>query len=381
MQGAAFMRTPRFALSKFVIVVCAIAAFALAHSSAIAADAQPEWQQASAQSMGVDAATLTRLTGAVEAGRFPKTTSVLVVYRDRLIYEHYFGEGGRNFLNNTRSATKSITSLAIGAAIADHAISAVTAPAFAYLGDLAPFKNSTLLKQDITIADLLTMSSALDCDDDVDGSPGNEDRMHENRQWTRWVVDLPTKDGYTRDAHGLGPFSYCTAGAFLLGQIIERATRRPVDQYMEAKLLKPLGIAKWSWARSPSGEVMTGGGLELRSRDLAKLAWILVDNGRWRGREIVPAAWTNAAMTAYRRANAEQDYGYFFWQRTYATRCGTTQGWYMAGNGGNAIVVLKELDAAVVVTRENYNTHGMHQQTVDLLERFVLPALPCDRGP
>jgi hypothetical protein len=53
----------------------------------------------------------------------------------------------------------------------------------------------------------------------------------------------------------------------------------------------------------------------------------------------------------------------------------------MAGNGGNAIVVLMELGAAVVVTRENYNTHGMHQQTVDLLEHFVLPALPCKRGP
>jgi hypothetical protein len=49
----------------------------------------------------------------------------------------------------------------------------------------------------------------------------------------------------------------------------------------------------------------------------------------------------------------------------------------MAGNGGNAIVVLKDLHAAVVVTRQNYNAHGMHQQTVDLLEHFVLPMLPC----
>jgi hypothetical protein len=49
----------------------------------------------------------------------------------------------------------------------------------------------------------------------------------------------------------------------------------------------------------------------------------------------------------------------------------------MAGNGGNAIVVLKELGAAIVISRKNYNTHGMHQQTVDMLERYVLPALPC----
>jgi CubicO group peptidase (beta-lactamase class C family) len=375
------MSTPSFTLAAASIILCSMAALEPPRVTAAVADAHAEWQQTSAQSMGADAATLARLAGAVEAGQFPKTTSVLVVYRGRLIYEHYFGEGGRDFLNNTRSATKSITSLGIGVAIADHMISAVTAPAFGYLGDRAPFKNNTTLKQDITIADLLTMSSALDCDDDVDASPGNEDRMHEQQHWTRWVVDLPAKGIYSRDANGLGPFSYCTAGAFLLGQIIERATHSPVDQYIEVKLLEPLGIEKWNWQRSPSGEVMTGGGLELRSRDLVKFAWMLVDNGRWRGREIVPAAWVKAAMTAYRRANSEQDYGYLFWQRRYATSCGTTQGWYMAGNGGNAIVTLKELHAAVVVTRENYNTHGMHQQTVDLLERFVLPALPCKRGP
>jgi CubicO group peptidase (beta-lactamase class C family) len=249
------------------------------------------------------------------------------------------------------------------------------------LADLAPFRNSTAFKQRMTIADLLTMSSALDCDDDVDASPGNEDRMHEQQRWTRWAVDLPTKRGYARDADGRGPFSYCTAGAFLLGQIIERAAHTPVDQYIEGKLLIPLGISQWKWSRSATGEAMTGGGLELRSRDLAKIAWMLVDNGRWRGRGIVSADWTNAVMTAHRNANPEQDYGYLFWQRTYATNCGMTQGWSMAGNGGNAIVILKDLDAAIVVTRENYNAQEMHQQTVDLLEHFLLPALPCKPGP
>jgi CubicO group peptidase (beta-lactamase class C family) len=268
----------------------------------------------------------------------------------------------------------------VGEAIDEGAIGSVASPAFDLLADLAPLKNDTPLKRMITVEDLLTMSSALDCDDDVDSSPGNEDRMHEQKDWTRWAADLPTKPNYARDATGRGPFSYCTAGAFLLGQIVQRATRTPVDRYVEEKLFSPLGITKWEWSRSPTGEVMTGGGLLLRSRDLAKLAWMLVGNGRWRGRDVVSPDWVKAEMTARRRANPEQDYGYLFWQRTYATACGKTSGWYMAGNGGNAIVVLKDLDAAVVVTRENYNAHGMHQQTVDLLERYVLPALPCRFG-
>lgn len=56
---------------------------------------------------------------------------------------------------------------------------------------------------------------------------------------------------------------------------------------------------------------------------------------------------------------------------------GPKSGWYMAGNGGNAIVMFRELHTAVVVTRTTYNTRGMHQQTIDLLQRYVLPAVPC----
>jgi CubicO group peptidase (beta-lactamase class C family) len=328
-------------------------------------------------SLGIDSGPLSGLPDAIARGDFPKTTSVLVVYRGKLTYERYFGEGGPELLNDTRSATKSITSLAVGEAIRDGAIASVDVPAFSFLGDQAPFKNDTPLKDGITIADFLTMSSALDCDDDTDASPGNEDNMHPRPNWTRWAVDLPTRPDYRRDGTGRGPFFYCTTGAFLLGQIVQRAVRKPVDEYIEQRILEPLGISKWEWPRSPSGEVMTGGGLRLRSRDLAKLAWMLADDGRWNGQSVISPLWVASALSAHRKANADQGYGYLFWQRTYATKCGPVSGWYMAGNGGNAIVVLKDLHAAVVVTRQNYNTHGMHQQTVDLLEKYVLPALPC----
>jgi CubicO group peptidase (beta-lactamase class C family) len=357
-----------------------VAGFVAAGIFAFASVRAGEWQPATPQSVGVDPQPLQRLGEAIGRGEFPKTTSVLIVYRDRLVYERYFADGGAEVLNDTRSATKSITSLAVGAAVRDHKIASVSAPAFQFLADLAPFRNDTPLKRGITVEDLLTMSSALDCNDDLDASPGNEDRMHEQQHWARWAVDLPTKQDYHRDAAGRGPFSYCTAGAFLLGQIIGRTARMPVDRYIEQSIFEPLGISKWEWPRSPSGEVMTGGGLRLRSRDLAKIAWMLVNDGNWGGRSVVPAAWVGAATAAHRRANAEQDYGYLFWQRTYATNCGAISGWYMSGNGGNAVLMLKDLGAAVVISRKNYNTHGMHQQTVNLLEQYVLPALPCSRS-
>ena len=91
----------------------------------------------------------------------------------------------------------------------------------------------------------------------------------------------------------------------------------------------------------------------------------------------MPEAWIRGALAVHRHAFGDMDYGYLFWHRDYASRCGKTSGWFMSGNGGNAVVVLPELGAVVVVTRENYNTRGMHQQTTRLIEEHVLPAFPC----
>src|SRR5262249_43681199 len=128
---------------------------------------------------------------AIERGVAPKTTSVLVMRGDAIVYERYFDGATAATLHNTRSATKPLTALAIGIAIERGALPGVDAPAFAYLADLQPFAAAGPLKDAITIADLLTMSSALDCNDDDERSPGNEENMYPRPVWARWAVDIP----------------------------------------------------------------------------------------------------------------------------------------------------------------------------------------------
>src|ERR1700745_989520 len=79
------------------------------------------------------------LREAIERGDFPKTNAVLVMRAGTLVYEGYFGDGGPEVLNDTRSAMKSVTSLAVGLAMADKRLSSVKQPAFPILADLAPF--------------------------------------------------------------------------------------------------------------------------------------------------------------------------------------------------------------------------------------------------
>lgn len=328
---------------------------------------------------GLDTGRLRLIAGAATSDVAPKTTSVLIVAGGALVYEAYFRDGSVDHLNDTRSATKSVTSLAVGAAIADGKIASTDANVLELFSDLRPIAFDDKVKRRITIADLLTMSSALACNDDDAASPGNEDKMHPNRVWTRWAIDLPTDAWYRRDSAGLGPWHYCTAGAFLLGQIVQRSVGAPTDRFVERRLFEPLAITRYEWQFSPSGEPMTGGGLRLRSRDLAKLALLVHRHGMWDGQVVVPATFIDQALTVQRHAYPGQDYGYLFWRRAYKTRCGESEGWYMAGNGGNAILSFRDLDAVVVVTRTNFNQRGMHQQTQALLEDYILPAIPCAR--
>jgi CubicO group peptidase (beta-lactamase class C family) len=291
-------------------------------------------------------------------------------------YERYWGTGGPGVANDTRSATKSLTAMAVGLAIADGKLRGLDDRAFAYLGDLAPYANDSEQKRDVRIGDLLTMSSALDCDDNND-TPGNEENMYPKQSWARFTVDLPLKKDWARDATGRGPWSYCTAGTFLLGQIVQRAVGQPIDRYIEDRVLKPLGAKALHWDASPSGEIQTGGGLELTARDLGKLAWMMTERGRWKGRQVLPAAWVDEMLTVRRDSIADMHYGYQYWHRAYPSKCGTVDAWFMAGNGGNHIVSTPSLKAAIVITRTAYNTRGMHQQTIAALEKFLIPALPC----
>jgi CubicO group peptidase (beta-lactamase class C family) len=320
------------------------------------------------------------LTQAAIDERYPDTTSVLVFKDDRLVFEKYFAGGGINVLNNTRSVTKTLTALIVAQAISDGALRSGDQPAFELLPDLAPFKHDTPLKRAITLMDLLTMSSALDCNDFDEKNIGNEENMYPLANWSRWVVDLPTKSDYQRNSSGRGPFSYCTGGVFLLGQIVQRATRKPLDQYFDQRLFRPLGIRERNWFRSPSGEVMTGGGLELRSRDLLKLGVLMAGNGNWRGIQLVPEAWVRRMQTLSNVVDEQSSYGMLTWHREYRSPCGAISGWSMSGNGGNLVVSVPLKNLVAVVTRTRYNTRGMHEETARLLENHVFAALPCKAG-
>ncbi|MEM7080171.1 MAG: serine hydrolase [Pseudomonadota bacterium] len=313
------------------------------------------------------------------AEEYRQVTSLLAERGGEIVYEAYWGVGGPQVLNDTRSATKSLTAMAVGAALQDGHLRDVQQPLVSFFAQERPYRFNHPLKEAITLADLLSMSSALDCNDNVWESPGNEEHMYPARRWTYFVLDLPVKEDYRRDADGRGPFSYCTAGTFILGQIVERATGMRIDRYMTQRLFQPLGITNVKWDSSPSGEIQTGGGTEFSSRDLVKLGRLVLDGGVHEGNSLLSRAWIDTMLHPHVDAGGDQRYGYQWWEKSLACADGEVEAWLMMGNGGNKVALFESLDLVLVATSTLYGTAGMHQQTERLVAQYLANYVPACR--
>jgi CubicO group peptidase (beta-lactamase class C family) len=337
---------------------------------------------ASAPGGGLDPKLLTALGEKVRDGSFQKITSVVILVDGKLAYESYWGSGGRDTLNDVRSASKTIASMLTGIAIERGALAGVDARVFGFFGDRPAWQHPDPRKLAITVEDLLTMSSLLECDDNNDASSGNEERLYVTEDWLGFFLDLPIK-GFPswvkkpQDSPYGRSFSYCTAGVFALGRVLEKATGRSIPDFARDTLFAPLGIAQVDWKFSPLGQAQTGGGTGLRSRDLAKLGELYLDSGRWRGRQVVPARWVEISTAAHVQASDLDTYGYLWWRRDFVAGNRTYPAFYMSGNGGNKVVVVPSAKLVAVITSTNYNTHGMHEQTAKLLTDYILAAVPA----
>jgi len=336
----------------------------------------------SATAARLDTTLLATLAERIEDNTFQRITSVVVVLDGKLVYEGYFNGANRDTQHDIRSASKTLASMLVGLAIDRGAISGVDAKVFDFFPQRrGTIKNPDPRKDKVTIEDLMTMSSLLECDDDNEYSSGNEERMYVTEDWLGFFLGLPIK-GFPpwatkpQDSPYGRSFSYCTAGVFTLGAVLEKATKRPVPDFARETLFAPLGIEKVGWQFSPLGLTQTGGGTRLRSRDLAKLGLLNLDGGRWHGRQVIPEKWVETSTAAHVQASDTDTYGYLWWRRDFEAKGKKYPAFYMSGNGGNKVVVVPSAKLVAVITSTNYNTRGMHQQTDKLLTDYILAALP-----
>ena len=328
----------------------------------------------------VPASAFASVDAAIEAGEFENITSLLVWKDGELLHEAYYDEGGAEARRNTRSATKTVTAMLVGAAIAEGHLEGVGQPLFPFFDEEGPHDNPDPRKQAAPIEDFLTMSSLLECNDENQFSRGNEEKMYLVEDWAGFALDLPVRgfpawQAKPEDSPYGRAFSYCTAGVTLLGAMLERATGETLPAFARRALHDPLGIAEPEWQFAPLGFAQGGGGTGYRSRDLLTFGRLMLGKGQVDGVRVLPADYMEAMLTPKAQVMPGFDYGYLTWLPQFAARDTTHRAYAMNGAGGNRVTVLPDRDAVIVVTTENFNVRQPHQITDRLVMETVLPLL------
>ncbi|KKN61196.1 hypothetical protein LCGC14_0524370 [marine sediment metagenome] len=99
-----------------------------------------------------------------------------------------------------------------------------------------------------------------------------------------------------------------------LGKIITKASGIPSKEFAQINLFQPLGVYNYSWGSvvAKMTDLPIGYGLKISSRDAAKLGQLLLNNGRWNGKQIISEQYINE-MTKPSFLSANSGYGYLVW--------------------------------------------------------------------
>ncbi|MCP4658777.1 MAG: serine hydrolase [bacterium] len=315
------------------------------------------WRTSTPEEQGMDSEQLAAMLGTIRERRY-KIDSVLVVRHGYLVLDAYVHPFGPNRRHPAYSCAKSVLSVLIGIAIDQGAIQGVEQPVLDFFPERR-VAHRDAAKEAMTLRDLLTMATGLECRDSYLHNWRGMRAMWMTRDWVRYVLDLPMaeKPG-TR-------FEYCNGASLLLSAILQKTTGMTALAFAEKHLFGPLGISDVEWSESPQGITMGWSKLHMLPHDMAKIGYLYLHRGRWNQDRVVSAAWVEASTRKYVSATLQDGYGYHWWI--------DPSGIYMAlGAEGQFIFVVPDKQMVVVFTAALENRDFHLPKT--LLDSAIIPA-------
>jgi CubicO group peptidase (beta-lactamase class C family) len=301
-----------------------------------------EWQVSSPEKEGMDSKKLAQLVDWGTAHRFD---SLLVVRHGKIVLDAYYAPYIAGIPHDLYSVTKSVTGTLAAIAWKEGLLDSTSHRVLDFF-DHSKIANIDPRKEAITVQNLLDMTSGLAWTEEVGNSipPIETDKqMSRSQDWVKFILDRPMSN-----APG-DSFNYDSGNPHLLSAILTKLTGMSAVDYAKAKLFGPLGIDDVSWAYDLQG-ISTGGfGLRLKPRDMAKIGYLYLRNGRWEGKQLLPDAWIDKVShaTIDMHLSPGLRYSNLFWalpeKHIYMAR-----GWH-----GQMIMIFPDLDIVAVTTGHN----------------------------
>jgi CubicO group peptidase (beta-lactamase class C family) len=339
------------ALQRILAGALCAGAFALGHAGAPTATALP---RSTPEAEGISSAAILDFVQAADQ-QVDAMHSFMLVRHGKVVAEGWWAPFAAALPHSMYSLSKSFTSTAVGLAIAEGKLSLDDA-VLKFFPEAAPAEPGANLKA-MRVRDLLRMNTGQHADDMAKFS------FDASEPLVKSFLAMPV-------AHKPGThFWYNTPATFMCSAIVQKVTGQTLCDYLQPRLFEPLGIENPRWELRQQ-YTFGGSGLHIRTEDIARFGQLYLQRGRWHGKQLVPAAWVDAA-TARQTANGsnpasdwDQGYGYQFWR----CRPGCYRG---DGAFGQFCIVIPEQDAVVAITSGTRNMQGV----MNLLWDKLLPAM------
>lgn len=326
-------------------------------------------------SVSEDGTRIAELVSRVLRGTYDEIHDLLIVKDNRLVLEECFRANGRAhgpFLSDAfrdrphllASATKSITSILVGIAIAEGFMADVDVPVFDLFPEYAHLREEG--KEAILLRHLLTMTAGLERRQSNE-DPGDVNGMWQADDVVAYCLAKPVV------AEPGTEFTYSNGISTLLGAAVARASGLEADEFAKRYLLGALGIGDFDWARYTDGTVDTDGGLALRPRDLAKVGQVLLNDGRWGDRQVVPRQWIVESTKGRVEHPGRRWYGYQWWRKEFEVEDRLIASYHAWGWGGQYLFVFPDLEMIVVSNAGNFE-YRSERHLFGMIESHILPA-------
>jgi CubicO group peptidase (beta-lactamase class C family) len=264
---------------------------------------------------GVDTARLDEALAVAMAST--KNGGLLVVRNGWLVYERYFGLGHREATPNLASCAKSFTSIVVGILMAERPDlfpagldERVFTPAY-----LPPevFPLTDPAKAEIKLGQLLAFTAGIRGNNPCrvlgnevtidppgpDGWPAMVDAVASGqRDITTGGKLTSTRTLWCRPGEG---YSYATSSIHLASMMVRHASGMELEAFVRSRLAEPLGFGRFTYGYRYAPELAHtpgGGGIAVRATDMLRFGYLLLREGRWRGRQLVPADYVRQATRA-----------------------------------------------------------------------------------
>ncbi len=321
------------------------------------------------------------MTTAITHNEYTGIHSILISKGNNLVYEHYFNGYDRDSLHDSRSSFKSVTSLLLGIALDKGLIKDVNERVASFFPEDKTFADDPR-KKDMTLKDLLEMRSGFDCNEWTDDGKDCESDMTNTPDWVKFSLALPMKDQPGK------VWAYTSCDPMIVSGIISRVGHMSIMDFAKQYLFQPLGITHYRWTIDPAGNGMTAGSFYILPQDMLKIGQMVKNDGVWNSQRIVSEKWLRQSTTATipipdwsfvkfskSRVAIPQPtyYGYYWYNEVVRTDNYSERVVFASGNGGQYIMLIKDLDLVVVFTQGNYESWKA-KRAFDILARYIIPS-------